>query len=99
MTKLRLEKPGCSRKTAGCGVRCAIMPTPRQTTPGQACEMVRRTRPAWSVGYRILSSRQPTPQEAARGVRRVILRWEIIELSPVANPGGSGVGTLEVACG
>jgi hypothetical protein len=67
-------------------------------SPSTACEMVRRTRPAWSVGYRILRSRQPTPQEAARGVKRVILRWEILECSPVREPAGAGVGTLEASC-
>jgi hypothetical protein len=34
----------------------------------------------------------------ARGVKRVILRWEIIEVSPVRDPAGAAVGTLEVSC-
>ena len=66
--------------------------------PSRACEHVRATRPAWSVGYRVLKTRPPTPVEEARGVKRVILRWEIIEVSPVRNPAGVAVGTLEAAC-
>jgi hypothetical protein len=63
-----------------------------------ACERVRTTRPAWSVGYRVLKTRPPTAQEKARGVKRVILRWQILEVSPVGNPAGAGTGTLEAAC-
>jgi hypothetical protein len=55
-------------------------------------------RPMWSVGYKVLQSRLPTAEEKARGVRRVILRWVITEISPVGNPAGAGVGTLEVQC-
>jgi hypothetical protein len=67
--------------------------------PSSACETLRSTRPAWSVGYRVLKSRPATAEERARGVKRVILRWEIIEVSPVREPGGAAVGTLEVSCG
>jgi hypothetical protein len=67
--------------------------------PSRACETLRSTRPAWSVGYRVLKSRPPTAEERARGVKRVILQWEIIEVSPVRDPAGAAVGTLEVSCG
>jgi hypothetical protein len=66
--------------------------------PSRACATLRETRPAWSVGYRVLQSRPPTTEERARGVKRVILRWEIIEVSPVRDPAGAAVGTLEVSC-
>jgi hypothetical protein len=65
----------------------------------RACEMLRSTRPAWSVGYKVLQSRAPTADERSRGIKRVILRWEVYEVSPVGNPAGAAVGTLEVSCG
>ncbi len=66
--------------------------------PAAACDRVNGMRPAWSVGYRVLKHRAPTPQEAARGTQRVILAWEILEISPVREPAGAGVGTLEASC-
>ena len=67
--------------------------------PSPACEHVRQNRPPWSVSYRVLESRPPTAEEKARGVKRVILRWLILEVSPVQNPAGAAVGTLEARCG
>ncbi len=72
--------------------------TPPSLTPGQACNAVNKMRPAWSVGYQVLAKRDPTPAERARGVRRVILKWRIVEISPVREPGGAAVGTLEASC-
>lgn len=62
------------------------------------CETHRRTRPFFSIGYRVLKSRPPTAEEKARGVRRVILKWQILEISSVTDPGGAGTGLMEVAC-
>ena len=67
-------------------------------TPVQACQFVNRTRPSWSVGYQVLQKRDPTPDERARGVKRVIVKWRIIELSPVAEAAGVGTGTAEASC-
>jgi hypothetical protein len=53
----------------------------------------------WSVGYQVLKTRPPTADERARGVKRVIVKWRIIEVSPVRDPAGVGVGTLEAHCG
>jgi len=64
-----------------------------------ACQLVRATRPMWSVGYRVLKTRPPTAEERARGVKRVIVKWQIVECSPVRDPAGAGVGTLEAHCG
>jgi hypothetical protein len=66
--------------------------------PSAACAAVRRTRPMWSVGYRVLATRPPTADERARGVKRVIVKWQIVECSPVRDPAGAGVGTLEAQC-
>lgn len=64
-----------------------------------ACERARADRHAtWSVGYLTLKSRPPTADEKARGVRRVIQKWAILEISSVRDPAGAGTGLLEVRC-
>lgn len=60
--------------------------------------MVRATYPGWSVGYRVLEKREPTSAERARGAKRVIVKWEVFELSPVKVPAGVGTGTMEASC-
>lgn len=62
------------------------------------CEATRENRPFFSVGFKLLKSRPPTPDEKARGARRVISRWLILELSSVDSPAGTGTGVLEVQC-
>jgi hypothetical protein len=63
-----------------------------------ACAAVRARRPMWSVGYKVLATRPPTADERARGAKRVIVKWQIVECSPVREPAGTGVGTMEVRC-
>jgi len=63
-----------------------------------ACERVNASRPMWSVGYKVLVTRPPSAEEKARGVKRVIVKWRVLEVSPVRNPAGAGVGTLEARC-
>ena len=66
--------------------------------PSAACNLVRTARPMWSVGYVVRVSRPPTAEEKARGAKRVIVKWEVLEVSPVDNPGGTGTGTMEAIC-
>jgi hypothetical protein len=63
-----------------------------------ACAVVAETRPMWSVGYVVTRSRAPTSRERARGAKRVIERWRVMEVSPVEQPAGSGTGTMEACC-
>jgi hypothetical protein len=63
-----------------------------------ACDRVRLSRPDWSVTYQVLASRAPTAEEAARGAKRVIQKWRILEASPVSRGAGVGQCTLEASC-
>lgn len=65
----------------------------------RACARVLADKPDWSVTYRVTQERAPTAAERAQGCRRVILRWEITEVSAVAKGAGVATGTCEVCCG
>jgi hypothetical protein len=52
----------------------------------------------WSVGYKVLESREPTAAEKAKGAKRVIVKWAIIECSPVEVPAGLATGPVSVTC-
>ncbi len=70
------------------------------TPEGRAtCERVMKEKPDWSVGYRVLKYRAPTPAEKAQGARRVIQLWEVFEVSPVDKGAGISTGTHSACCG
>jgi hypothetical protein len=60
---------------------------------------VARERPDWSVGYSAFKTREPTPEERERGAERVILRWQVDEVSPVNRGAGVSTGTHTACCG
>ncbi|GIW51238.1 MAG: hypothetical protein KatS3mg081_0593 [Gemmatimonadales bacterium] len=60
------------------------------------------TEQQWSIGFRLLDWRDPTPEELARwpDARRVILKWQPVEISPVSvGACGEQCSTLEAKCG
>ncbi len=63
------------------------------------CARVLSEKPDWSVTYRVLEQRAPTAHERAQGCKRVILRWEISEISPVSKGAGVATGTTSCCCG
>jgi hypothetical protein len=64
-----------------------------------ACESTRKHKPVWSVGYQVVSSREPTDDEKRRGAKRVITAWRVVEISSVDAAESLGTATLEVDCG
>lgn len=74
------------------------------TPQGRAtCERIARDRPDWSVAYdfddRLKDTRVPTVPERERGAYRTILKWRIIEVSPVTQGAAIASGTYEACCG
>lgn len=70
------------------------------TPEGKAtCERVDKERPDWSWGFPEPETREPTKEEKAQGIKRVIVSVPVLELSPVDQGAGIAQGTLETCCG
>lgn len=70
------------------------------TPEGKAtCKRVEEERPDWSWGFPEPKSRKPTAAEKALGVKRVITKAHVVEVSPVDAGAGIAQGTLDACCG
>ena len=70
------------------------------TPEGKAtCKRVLEERPDWSWGFPEPETREPTVEEKAAGIKRVIVKVPVLELSPVDQGAGVAQGTLEACCG
>jgi len=70
------------------------------TPEGKAtCARVLKERPDWSWGFPEPETRTPTKEEKAAGIKRVIVKVPVLELSPVDQGAGIAQGTLEACCG
>lgn len=65
----------------------------------RTCAMVLMDKPDWSVTYRVTETRPPTAAERAQGCTRVIVRWIVSEVSPVAKGAGVATGVVSCCCG
>lgn len=52
----------------------------------------------WSYGFDVEQSREPTEEERQNGIRRVLQKLKVFEVSPVLRGAGVGTQTLGVKC-
>lgn len=52
----------------------------------------------WSYGFDVKESRAPTEEERQKGIRRVLEKLHVFEVSPVLRGAGVGTATLGVKC-
>jgi hypothetical protein len=65
----------------------------------EVCKVVSDSRPDWSLGFKVTSTRPVTPSERARGALRAITGWIVSEVSPVDKGAGVSTGTHHACCG
>lgn len=52
----------------------------------------------WSYGFDVTESRKPTEEERQKGIRRVLKKLKVFEVSPVLRGAGVDTATLGVKC-
>jgi hypothetical protein len=99
-----IKEPGSKRAGVGIvkeeGEEVVAYITWDDTPEGKAtCKRVDEERPDWSWGFPEPETREPTKEEKAQGIKRVIKSVPVLELSPVDQGAGIAQGTLETCCG